>query len=542
MESFHRQRPAMPAPANHTQPSDLTTPPPPSSPPATSTPTLTKAQTLTNVFSLATTFATCVEAFNQIHPHKDSDHAQKVALTKLGIQQGRLLIFGDAVGISAPPATIARHMVPSHPGLTNPDPTLPVNFGVRDARLDDDHVRQKVMLSLEEISGRPAHLSRNELMERYGLKQPKRFSTLEHPALDTNRLEAFREKYALLNDLVRQSGIRANVKRQGSMAMTNWTVKDVVRFDAFVAIVQTEVDKLISLLGVKEQVDRGMKTDIKAMAWHPDLQSLIVRSDWEKLKLIREAVADDYPEYVEVADKAIQYLIAELRDTKVHMLVAAQGARAPVGAATRKGSEEKNKSGVTTSEQHPKSPGLQKEKRPSLWSRISGYKKASKHRSQSVVSAPEETDPQRSLSETGAGIASEDNNALTTVRSKSLSAISDDQTPFDLNTRLASLSVHEDENRGKTTMMPPTNFHAVPGAEKSPVEVQATLTQIPTRSTAEIDDDVDPLDTARGNNNGYNLMHADTANSLVDRHDMYKGVGRIDTRDIRDKSHEAAGW
>lgn len=521
---------------NHTQASGLSTPPP--TPPATAT--LSKAQILSNVYSLATAFATCVEAFNLIHPHKDSDYAQKIALTKLGIQQGRLLIFGDAVGISAPPATIARHMVPSHPGLTNPDPTLPVNFGVRDARLDDEDVRTKVTRALEEIYGRPAHLSRDELMERYGLKQPKRFSTIEHPSLDTNRLEAFREKFALLNDLIRQSGIRPqHQNRKGSMATNHWTVKDVGRFEAFVTTVRIEVDGLIALMGVKEQVDRGMRTDIKAMAWHPDLQSTIVRQDWEKLRLIKEAVTEDYPEYVEVADKALQYLVEELRGTKIQMLKAAQVAQAPIGI--RRASDEKT--GTKTSEQQLKS-GAHKTKRPGFWSRISGYKShKNKNRTQSTVSAPEESDPQRSLSDSGAPGTSEDANALTTVRSKSLSAMPDDQTPFDLNARLAGLSVENEEveahKEDLPTPTPETNFHDVPGAEKTHANVQATLTQIPTRSTAEIDD-VDPLDTS--SSNGYNLIHADTANSLIDRHDMFRGVGRIDTRDIRDKSHEAAGW
>ena len=145
----------------------------------------TKAQVLDKVFSLATQFRTCVEAFNLIHPAKDGDRAQKLALAKLGVQQGRLLIFGDAVGISAPPSTIARHMIPSHPGITNPDPHLPVNFGVRDARLDDDVIHDKIRKALDEIAGRPGHLSRDELMEKYGLKSPKRFNMLEHPALDT---------------------------------------------------------------------------------------------------------------------------------------------------------------------------------------------------------------------------------------------------------------------------------------------------------------------------------------------------------------------
>jgi hypothetical protein len=76
--------------------------------------------------------------------------------------QHRLLIFGDAVGISAPPATIARHMIPSHPGITNPDPHLPVNFGVRDSRLDEEVINAKVRRALHEIAGRPTNMSRDE--------------------------------------------------------------------------------------------------------------------------------------------------------------------------------------------------------------------------------------------------------------------------------------------------------------------------------------------------------------------------------------------
>jgi len=281
---------------------------------STQPPAKSKAQILTDVWSLATQFSTCVEAFNLIHPSKDNDHAQKVALAKLGLQQGRLLIFGDAVGISAPPATIARHMIPSHPGITNPDPHLPVNFSVRDPQLDDEVINAKIRKALDEISGRPGNLSRDELMEKYGLKSPKHFSRLEYPALDTNRLEGFREKYALLGDLVRQSGTRTSLKRNMSMTTNHWTVKNSDRFDQFVKTVRTEVDALIELCGVKEQVDRGTRSDIRCMAWHPDLTGPVVKQDWEKLRLIREACEVDYPEYVEVVDTALQYINEELKN------------------------------------------------------------------------------------------------------------------------------------------------------------------------------------------------------------------------------------
>lgn len=485
-------------------------------------PALSRADILTDVFALATTFSTCVEAFNLIHPHRDSDRAQKVALARLGIQQGRLLIFGDAVGISSPPATIARHMVPSHPGLTNPDPTLPVNFGQRDARLDEHGTRQKVRDALDQIAGRPLHLTREQLMERYGLKQPRRFSSIEHPALDTNRLEAFREKYALLQDVVRQSGLRTPAKRSASITLNHWTVKDVRRFDAFVSSVRVEVDGLIALLGVKEQVDRGMRTDIKAMAWHPDLSSFIVRKDWEKLRLIREAVVDDYPEYVDVADRALKYISEELRESKLQGLKLAY--TPPPPRKTSDTEEGLDKSRMSVHEHQVKTPD--KEKRPGFWSRLSHRSRSSnsfvnpKYHSKSVASPSvqhEEQQTPRSLSDATPQSSDpiDDDNALTTVRSKSLSAIADEPAPFNLDSRIET-----------EPSAAPSNGHT----SESVIE-PSTLTQVPTYATAE-DDDVDPLDTR--------LVPADTAHSLIDRHDMYKGMGRIDTLNIREKSKSAA--
>ncbi|KAF2178610.1 hypothetical protein K469DRAFT_718151 [Zopfia rhizophila CBS 207.26] len=458
---------------------------PATTPPAS--PTLTRAQVLANIFSLATLFSTCVEAFNLIHPSKDSERAQKVALTRLGLQQGRLLIFGDAVGISSPPKTIARHMIPSHPGATNPDPHLPVNFGIRDARLDEPAINDKVRAALNEIAGRPSNLSREELMEKYGLKPPKRFSALGYPALDTNRLEAFREKYGLLQDLVRQSGAKVSVQSRMSMTMQHWTVRDVGKFDAFVKTIRLEVDGLIALMGVKEQVDRGMKTDIRAMGWHPDLSGPIVRQDWEKLKLIREACVDDYPEYVDVTDTALKYIGEELRGTS---LAGLRAAYEPAKPTWRKSEDErKEKADGTKSVEKEKRPGFLLHFRFKSWGKS---QKGSRDRSKSIAGvSTDDQDPQRSLSE---DIPKSDSNALEPVRSKSLSALPDEPAPFNLDSSLENI---------------PSNDSTANGARLSPV------------------------DTNR-------LVHADTANSLIERHDMFQGVGRVETRDIRNKAHDWA--
>lgn len=523
---------------------------------STQPPAKSKAQILTDVFSLATQFSTCVEAFNLIHPSKDNDHAQKVALAKLGLQQGRLLIFGDAVGISAPPATIARHMIPSHPGITNPDPHLPVNFGVRDPQLDDPVINDKIRKALDEIAGRPGNLSRDELMEKYGLKSPKHFSRLEYPALDTNRLEGFREKYALLQDLVKQSGTRTSLKRNMSMTTNHWTVKNSDRFIQFVKTVRTEVDALIELCGVKEQVDRGTRSDIRCMAWHPDLTGPVVKQDWEKLRLIREACEIDYPEYVEVVDTALQYINEELKESSLAARRAsynlgepggAAGARrksdydirtapletpAPAKAATKsvpkaapKASE---KTHLQLSAERALDPSAGKEKRPSWLSafKFKSWSKSHKEERQRSKSVPDAgmLDPQRSLSE-GEAVppqrTSEDANALEPVRSKSLSAIPDGPA-LDLDTRMREVSL--DDKPDMQTIQEDQVLKPGGHAKQSSLEKNA-LAQVTTVSS-------------EGSADANGLYGATTVNSLIDRHDMYRGLGRMETKDIRHKAHE----
>ncbi|KAF2832412.1 pathogenicity protein LopB [Ophiobolus disseminans] len=516
-------------------------------------PAKSKAQILTDVYSLATQFSSCVEAFNLIHPSKDNDHAQRVALAKLGLQQGRLLIFGDAIGVSAPPATIARHMIPSHPSLTNPDPHLPVNFGVRDSRLDDEAINEKLRSAFNEIAGRPGNLSRDELMDKFGLKSPRNFSKMEYPALDTNRLESFREKYALLQDLVKQMGGRSNLKRNMSMTTSHWTVKESNRFSQYVKIVRTEVDALIELLGVKEQVDRGTRSDIRCMAWHPDLTGPVVRQDWEKLKLIREACEVDYPEYVEVCDTALQYINEELAEASLAQRRASYGMKAAslegAAGARRKSDYDirtappeiqvqaaapaaiSDKTHLQLSAERALDPTAGQERRPSWlsafkfksWSRSSRGDKNDKTRSKSVPDASL-VDPQRSLSETEASVparSSEEANELEPIRSKSLSAIPDEH-PLDLDSRMRNMSL--DEKNNMHTIQEDREVSPSAPLNRGSLDKNA-LAQTKTVSSE-----------GSGEMNG--LYGATTVNSMIDRHDMYHGMGRIETKDIRQKAHE----
>ncbi|EUC35463.1 hypothetical protein COCCADRAFT_90859 [Bipolaris zeicola 26-R-13] len=524
--------------------------------------TKTKAQMLTDVFSLASQFSTCVEAFNRIHPTKDHDHAQKVALAKLGIQQGRLLIFGDAVGISAPPATIARHMIPSHPGITNPDPTLPVNFGVRDPRLDEEVINAKIRRALHEIAGRPSNMSRDELMSMYGLKSPKTFSKAEYPALDSNRLEGFREKYGLLKDLLNQTGARSSLKRNLSMTTSHWQVKDTARFNDYVKTVRTEVDALIDLMGVKEQVDRGIRSDLKSMGWHPDLTGPTVRQDWEKLRLIREACEVDYPEYIEVIDKALQYISQELKETSLAQHRAGLGiaeptteksvrrksdqetrpAPAPMSAApkvllpgTRK---PEAKSHIQLAAERAINPNAGKEKRPSWLSafKFKSWNKSikqhpqqptlEKQRSNSVPTV----DPQRSLSAVETQDPTSDAmSPLQAVRSKSVGAIPQSpQLPTDdLDSRMHTLSLEGQQH------------NSIPPIAEDGGEVKVfPVSEGEVNGGNEFDKNMlVKVETAKSEGRDETLQNVKTAQSYIDRHDMYPAVGRIETKDIRNVAH-----
>jgi hypothetical protein len=44
--------------------------------------------------------------------------------------------------------------------------------------------------------------------------------------------------------------------------------------------------------------------------------------------------------------------------------------------------------------------------------------------------------------------------------------------------------------------------------------------------------------SSEGSADANGLVGATTVNSLIDRHDMYRGLGRIETKDIRQKAHE----
>ena len=255
-------------------------------------------------------------------------------IAKLGIQQGRLLAWGDMVGI------------------------LDVS-DKRDTRLEDPDIRRTIEKALEEIIDRPAHTDRETQFEQYGLKPPKRFTNASQPALDVARIESFRERLEILQKQ------RWEVRRGMSITISHWMIEDVQKFKVFLELIKEKVDFLVGFMGVEHKVHTALKHDIKALGWHPVFDKLKASNDMSKLRLIQQACADEYPEYVTAAGVALQYVekedkdnYQELREGAVTSTEIPGAAQYLLAQARQRAADKKDK---------PKSQGLFSRIRPKSW-------------------------------------------------------------------------------------------------------------------------------------------------------------------------------
>ncbi|KAF2479992.1 prion-inhibition and propagation-domain-containing protein, partial [Neohortaea acidophila] len=268
---------------------------------------------LTGVIVLASLFSNCVEAFNLIHPSQRWDKQEQLLITALGLQQARLLIWGDTVGISSPPPTVTDRAIPKHPSAAYPDLNEPTFFSARDPALDQPDTRQKVDEALSALVERSAHTSREEMMELYGLRPPKRFTVEYQPALDGNRLESFRERHELLKE-VAESYAHLNTRRNSSIVASTWAVSDYAKFADFIKLTQEKVDYLIELTDSQERVDRAMCMDIRALGWHLSADRARVAHDRSKLILVLEYSRQEYPQYVDAVNIALRNIERERQE------------------------------------------------------------------------------------------------------------------------------------------------------------------------------------------------------------------------------------
>jgi len=451
---------------------------------------------LLGVIALAGLFSNCVEAFGLIRTSQKWEKDEQLLITRLGIQQARLLIWGDALGISSPPRSVTNSAVPKHPSAAYPDLKEPTFFGARDPRLDQTDVRTMIEDALNAIVDRSSHLTREQMMEKFGLKPPKRFSADHQPALDTTRLEAFREKYELLKE-VAESYAHINTSRSNSITMQTWVISDYARFDTFIHLTQEKVDSLVEMLGVQDQVDRAMRIDIRGFGWHLMADRTKVAQDVSKLKLIAEACKDDYPQYLIATEQALGHINRETREnTSTYNPFPKPAAATPAPTTPTHPPKSSHGNGTQNGSAHLASPEKDKStKRPGLlklFRSFRGNKSKTHGRSHSISSNPEsDLTPQRSASDAGP-MTDDDFPALKTIRSKSVGA--ELEVPADMDERVnvpSTVPENGNWNVGEDKIMPIRVAQA-----DSPIEAMETI------------------------------------KSSISRHDQYRGIARTETREL----------
>ncbi|OQN96905.1 hypothetical protein B0A48_17459 [Cryoendolithus antarcticus] len=458
---------------------------------------------LLSVLTLASLYSTTVEAFGLIRAAGKWSHDEQLLLTRLGIQQARLLTWGDALGIASPPKSVTTSAVPKHPSAAYPDLTEPTFFTPRDPRLDEEGVREAVEGALNAIVDRSSHLTREEMMDKFGLKPPKKLTGhVYQPALDTTRLEGFREKYELLKEVAETYAGLQTTQRSASITLPSaWIISDGVRFAEFLRLTQEKIDSLVELLGVKDAVDRGLKMDIRGFGWHLTADRTRIAQDVSKLRLIMEACEGDYPEYLGAVDQALVNIDREERERYMPSPFAKPKpapAAAPVAPANSSPAFTKavegsngsaNGSGHTAGHQAHAAGA----KRPSIFGRLfrkssSQVPKSNHHRASTPSNLNPTTQlPDRSLSDAGPHDPRydehHDEEPLVRERSKSVGDI------YDLGEYQKAGGEH--------------------GEELGRVETYATV--------------------SAGSEDG----GGGEVGKMISRHDQYRGIGRVETREVR---------
>nr|POE52025.1 hypothetical protein CFP56_52406 [Quercus suber] len=379
---------------------------------------------LAGALALANLFSNCVEAFGLIRSAQKWEREEQLLLVRLGIQQARLLIWGDIVGISSPPKTVTDRAVPRHPSAAYPDLKEPTFFAARDARLDEPETRTKVEQALSAIVDRSMQHTREEMMKQYGLAPPKRLPNVSQQALDTARLEGFREKFELLQE-VAESYAQFSTRRSNSIIQTHWVIADNVRFGHFLQLTQVKVDYLINTLNVKEGVDRGMRIDIRAFGWHLTNDKWKAAQDASKLRLIAEACGAEYPEYVKATEQALAQIQREAQENAINYHTYAKGAQVESvrpKAKTHHSSSDAHEH-IVPHDNHSKRPGLL-HRLSKTFGRTKSHHTSSTMMSDSVSSLTSE--PERAKSDAGPVVSTTeqaDLAPLEPVRSKSVGAL-----------------------------------------------------------------------------------------------------------------------
>lgn len=458
----------------------------------------------------AKVFSDCVEFITHIHTTFRGNKHQELLLCRLGIEQARLLIWGGMVGIDSPPASTGiTHAVPLEPGALNPDPTTPIYFNARNARLEEPETADKIQGVLKELVD---IFHGNQMQDKYGLKAVKALSKafVEQPPLDLSRLEGFREKYVLLHQVATSFANLSDGVHKGAIRQ-DWTILDSQKFSRLVDLFQVKTNDLVTYMGLQEGVKRGMRIDIRALGWHPAAEVSQTAKDKWKLRLMQQVCETEYPENLDVINQALANLSEDFSDMNSYSRTSRRhsvGVEAPAAApkpAIRPGPP------VTTQSSRPFS--------LKFWRKSSKRDNDDGRRASVAVGANDNADGSqanpRSLSDTpvSRGFGSSPSSPVDDEpqRSKSIHVMGSGTS-----TGLTSTTAPP---------MPPMPSKVVPVAT---IEETKNEQQGPAFADTELSKQPTVQESSAGG--GDHLAQTATMTSSISRHDQFHGLGRLATK------------
>lgn len=152
-----------------------------------------------------------------------------------------------------------------------------------------------------------------------------------------------------------------------SITITHWSIVDNEKFRHFLRLIQEKVNTLIELMGNEQQVDRGVKHDIRALGWHPIFDKSKAAADMSKLRLIKEACATDYPDYAAATEGALDYLDKEWKDSYQDIMERGTSGSEIPGTAAYVVRTAPSQLKASYTPQSPKLPGFFSHFRPKSW-------------------------------------------------------------------------------------------------------------------------------------------------------------------------------
>lgn len=325
-----------------------------------------------NVLVLASLFYNTLKSFDNIHSSLNDFKDEKVYLAQLGIEQARLLIWGEQMGIFSLPPSLT--FMESEEDRKNMTP--------RDSRLDDEEVRVNLEGLMNSIIHTLSNPNDNDAdLDTTGLRPLPRggAQALEQPAADLTRMKNFEDSYKHLLEL---GSNKVSVKRPSSIASQQWVIHDTLRFSNFVKSTKRQVDTLLMALNINDKVENILLGDIRDLGKHAggspgSKPSPLAVKDMAKLKLLIRACKGRYPALLNEAQQTFNNLqkgVSAEHDmaAKVHKLLEPVHPDSAVASA--------NNSGTATPATPEKRPGFIRRLSTQTWNKLPGRKTPSSSR------------------------------------------------------------------------------------------------------------------------------------------------------------------